>query len=300
MEASTAVTGRGSSGLGHALAAAVLFGVSGVVAADAFSAVDPVRVAQLRSVLAAVVLGAVAHRRGRASPGGRLGELAAFGGLLAAVTVTYYWAIDRLGVGPGVAIQFLGPVLVLVWMAGVQHRRVPGVAWAAAGAAVAGTVLLTRAWDFGRLDPLGLAAGLGAATSFAGYLVLGERLGSRLAGSTVTAYGFAFSAVIWLLVVPVRIPHVPPLVWGELLWVGLAGTALPFLLEVAALRRADPGRVGVVATAEPVVASLTAWVALGQRLSGIQVLGVVLVVGGVAAIQGLTHAVAPDLPPQAI
>lgn len=279
-----------------ALGAAGLFGVSGVVAAHAFEQVDPVRVAQFRSVLAAVLLGLVAWRRRALSTGGHLPGLLLLGGLLAAVTVTYYWAIQRLGVGPGVTLQFLGPVLVLGWMAGVQRRRVPPVAWGAALLAVGGTALMNRAWDADRLDPLGVAAGLGAAVGFAGYLVVGEHLGRRLGGLTITAWGFLFSAAIWLLVVPVEVPQVGAVVWAELVWVGVAGTALPFLLEVAALRRADPGRVGVVATAEPVVAAAAAWVALGQTLAPVQALGMAATVAGVAAVQASTHSVAPDVP----
>jgi drug/metabolite transporter (DMT)-like permease len=290
---------RHSSGLWFALAAAFLFGVSGVVAADAFGAVSPVQVAQFRSVVAALVLGAVAYRRRATATGDRLWELGLLGAVLATVTVTYYWAIDRLGVGPGVTIQFLGPILVLGWMRVVQHRHVPALAWSAAGLAVTGTALMTRAWDFERLDALGLASALAAAVFFAAYLVLGERLGRRLPSLTVTAYGFAFSALIWVVAAPVRLPPAEAAVWAQLLWVAFGGTALPFLVEMAALRRADPGRVGVVATAEPVVAATAAWLALGQGLRPVQIGGMALTVAGVAAVQLLTHSVAPDTVPVA-
>lgn len=287
-------------GVWLALAAAFLFGVSGVVAADAFDAVDPLKTAQVRSVLAALVLGAVAHRRGRAGMAGQGGWLVVFGGFLAGVTITYYWAIDRLGVGPGVTLQFLGPTLVLVWMRAVQGRRVPWQGWTAAGLAVVGTGLMSQAWDVRSVDLLGVAAGLGAAVTFAGYLVVGERLGRHLPGITVTAYGFGVSALVFLVAVPLDVPQVDAVVWGQLLWVGLAGTAAPFLLEVAALRRDDPGRVGVVATAEPVVAAVTAWIALGQVLTPAQIVGGVFTVAGVAVIQAVTHSVAPDVPQAAV
>lgn len=287
-------------GLLAALAAAVLFGVSGVVAADAFDVVEPAVMAQYRSVMAAVLLGLIAWRRRALSPHRSLAELVVFGGLLAAVTLTYYIAIDRLGVGPGVTLQFLGPVLVLVWMAAVQRRQVPPAAWVAAAAAVTGTFLITQAWDIAALDPIGVAAGLGAAITFAGYLILGERLGTRMPEITVATYGFGFSAVIWLIALPPASPPSGTAVWLSLVWVGVAGTAVPFLLEIVALRRADPGRVGVVATAEPVVAGLTAWTALGQRLVPVQLLGMGLTVLGVAIIQATTHSVAPDVPPEVV
>lgn len=284
-----------------AIVAAVLFGVSGVVAADAFESVDPVVVAQYRSIGAAAILVGVAYARRQTRTAGMRFDLVLMGGLLAGVTITYYWAIDRLGVGPGVTLQFLGPSLVLVWMRVVQRRTVPAAAWIAAGAAVAGTALMTRAWDLDGLDPIGVLAGLGAAATFAGYLIVGERLGRRAPGLTIAAAGFAVSALLWVVAVPVSIPDVSGTVWAQLVWVAVGGTAAPFLLEIAALRHADPGRVGVIATAEPVVAAGVAWVALGQALIAAQVVGGILVVAAIAIIQQVTHAVAPDAPtPQVV
>ena len=104
--------------------AGLLFGVGGVVAADAFSAVDPVVVAQYRSVIAAVLLVGFAYRRRMTMTGGALPLLGVFGAVIAGVTITFYWSIDRLGVGPGVTIQFVAAVPVLAWMHFVQKRDV--------------------------------------------------------------------------------------------------------------------------------------------------------------------------------
>lgn len=290
---------RSPDGVWLALLAALLFGVSGVVAADIFDTVNPTRVAQYRSVLTALVLLAVAARRRKLAARGSYPLLALLGLFLAGVTITFYWAIERLGVGPGVTIQFLGPVLVLGWMRWMQGRSVPTAAWVASTAAVTGTLLITRAWT-GDIDLVGVASGLGAALTFAGYLIVGEMLGRRLPGLTVTAWGFTFSSLVWLAVLPPRIVDVDGGDWASLLWVALAGTAIPFLLEIAALRRADPGRVGVAATGEPVVAAVTAWIVLGQALSAVQLVGGALVVAGIATIQAVTSSVAPDAPPAAV
>lgn len=269
------------------LAAAVLFAVSAVVAADLFDSVTPARVAQGRSVFAAAVLAAVAYRRRALSGEGNIGGLVLLGANLAAITVTFYWAIERLGVGPGTTIQFTGPVLVMVWMRVVERRHVPAIAWAAGVAAVVGTALMTEAWQ-ADLDLLGVAAGIGAAVTFATYLVLGERLGARLPSLTVITYGFIFSALIWVILVPPVVGDLTGGDWARLGFIGVVGTAGPFLLEVSALRRADPGSVGVVATAEPVVGAALAWVALSQVLTSLQVIGGVVTAVAVAAIHYLT------------
>lgn len=275
--------------------AAFLFGVGGVVAADAFSAVDPVAVAQYRSVITALLLIGFTYRRRMSMTGGVLPLLGVFGAVLAGVTISFYWSIDRLGVGPGVTIQFVAAVPVLAWMRFVQKRPVGRTAWLAALLAIIGTVMMMRAWDLDALDPFGVLAGIAAMLLFAAYLLLGEKLRTRLPALTVVAYGFAVSALIWVIAIPPRIVDVEPVVWFQLGWVGVMGTAVPFVLMINALGRADSGTVGVVATLEPVVAAISAWLFLSQRLSAIQVIGGLLVVIAIATIQ-LT--IAPRVPVQ--
>lgn len=274
-------------GVGLALGAALLWGISGAVAADAFADVSPARVAQARVLLAALVLIPWAGWRGALRPQGNLGWLAAIGVNLAVVNVTFYWALERLGVGPGATIQFLGPIMVLGWMVVVQHRRVTTLAWVAAVLAVIGVGLVSEAWDVAGADWVGVAAGLASAVAFATYLLIGEHLGTRLAAVTVLAWGFLVATVFWAVVQPLwDFPtDLSSGVWGKLVWVGIAGTALPFLLEIAALRRAPSGIVGVVATAEPVIGAAAAWVMLDQTLRPLQIAGGLMVVAAVASIQ---------------
>lgn len=274
-------------GIALALTAAFLWGVSGAVAADAFADVSPARVAQARAMLAAAILVPYAWWRGLLSARGMARWFIPLGINLAVVNVTFYWAIDRLGVGPGATIQFLGPILVLGWMALVQRRTVGPIAWGAAVLAVVGVGLVSQAWDLGSLDWVGIAAGLASAVTFASYLLLGEHLGRQLPAATVMAWAFVVTSVFWMVVQPLwDFPlNQPSGVWLKLIWVGIAGTAIPFLVEFAALRRAASGIVGVVATAEPVIGAAAAWVLLDQRLGAVQILGGLMVVVAVASIQ---------------
>ena len=274
--------GRVSRGIILALVAATLFGISGSVAFDAFDRLRPAQVAQARSLIALAVLAPVAWRRRQIHHGGRLIELVGLGAVLAGVTVAYYLAIERLGVGPGVTIQFLGPVLVLVWIRLVRRRIVPGPAWVAAGLAVAGVALVAGVRTG---DRLGLAWALVSAVLFAAYLIIGERLVARLSALAAITYGLAFSSLIWLVFVP--LPPTSELLASapHLLWIGLAGTAAPFLIQMEALRAASAALVGVTATAEPVMAAAAAWLALGQRMGALQVVGAAMVVAAVATIQ---------------
>ena len=276
---------KGQRGIAYTALAALLFGVNGAVAAALVSAIPAGNVAQLRSVLAALVLSLIAYRRRAVATGGRLIALVCFGLILAVVTVSFFVAISRLGVGPGVTIQFSGPVLVLAWIRLVNKRHVPVIAWLAAVVALVGVALVGGGPGFGRLDPLGLLAAGIAAISFATYIILSEFLGRSLPTITIAAYGFSFSALFLLAAFRVVLPPATPRVLIELVWLVLLGTVAPFLLEVAALRMTDPGIVGVVATIEPVVAATAAWLWLDQFLAPLQVVGGLLVVGAVALIQ---------------
>ncbi|MGH8927783.1 MAG: EamA family transporter [Acidimicrobiia bacterium] len=268
--------------------AAILFGLNGAVAADLVATIPPGNTAQMRSVLAASILTILAYRRRATRHGGRLLQLAGLGITLAMVTVSYLIAIERLGVGPGVTIQFTGPLLVLVWLRFVRNRPVPGYAWTLAALALVGVGLVSRAWDLSSLDPFGLAAAGVASVTFAAYLLGSGYLGRHLPTLSVTAYGFAFSAILLLVAFPVRLPPAEPGVLLELGWLVTMGTIVPFLLEVTALRLTDAATVGVVATFEPVVAAAVAWVWLGQTLTILQILGGFVVVLAVGVVQRLT------------
>jgi drug/metabolite transporter (DMT)-like permease len=280
-------TPRMGPAVGFALMAAALWGVSGTVAADAFAEVAPARVAQVRSLVSLAFLLPYAWRRGLLRTQGAGRQLVVFGMMLAIVHVTYYWAVERLGVGPGATVQFLGPILVLFWMAVGQKRRVPAPAWLAGSLALTGTVMVTRAWDVGSLDFLGVLAGLGAAATFSAYLLMGENLTRRLSAVTVLTYGFLVAAIFWAVAQPLwEFPtNISTKAWIELLWVGMGGTMIPFLAEMAALRRVSAGVVGVIASIEPVIAAITAWWFLSQSLVAVQVAGGLLVVAAVATVQ---------------
>lgn len=287
---------RARVGVLFALTAAFLWGVGGAVAADAFAEVAPARVAEARALLATAVLVPYAWYRGRLHPQGRLRWFALLGLNLAVVNVTFYWAVERLGVGPGATVQFLGPIMVLFVMAR-QGRPVGRFAWGAALVAVAGVALVTRAWEMESIDWVGFAAGLAAAATFASYLLLGEHLAALSPPTTIVTWGFIFASVIWLIVQPMwSFPYdLSTKVWLELVWIGLASTALPFIVEFGALQRVTAGIVGVVATSEPVFGATAAWLLLDQRLTGLQIAGGAMVVLAVASIQrwGIADAEVP-------
>lgn len=285
---------RTTQGALLALSAATLWGITGAIAGGVFAVVSPARVTQSRALIALVVLVPYAAHRGVLHLEGGFWRFVLLGLNLAIVNVTFYWALDALGVGPGATIQFLAPILVLGWMTVVHRIRVRALVWVAALFAIVGVGLVTQAWRLESSDMFGVMAGLMSAVTFASYLIYGEFLGRTYKPAQIAAWGFVFAAAFWLVVLPLwTFPtDIGAAAWRDLLIIGVLGTAVPFILGFGALRLATSGVVGVVATAEPAVAAIAAAILLGQALAPIQWLGVVVVVVAIATVQrvGLSDA----------
>ena len=206
---------------------------------------------------------------------------------LALVNVSFYWALDLLGVGPGATIQFLAPIMVLAWVAVVRGYSVGSIVWIAAFGAIFGVGLVTRAWALEGSDYLGFAAGLLSALLFASYLLFGEHLGKTHPPTQIATWGFIFASLFWLVVLPPwTFPWgVDTSTWVNIIIIGVLGTALPFIFGFYALRLAPSGIVGVAATAEPAISAISAVIILDQRLAVIQWVGVATVVIAVATVQ---------------
>src|SRR5205085_5734297 len=236
-----------STRLGYvlALAAASMWALNGSLARFLLDdGVGALRLAQLRSLLSWIVLLAVLSSTRPALlrvPRADVPRLAFLGIVgLAGVHATYFFAIDRLEIGVALTIEYLGPLLILLWLRLAHGRRLGRGLWGAAALSLAGCFLVVRAYHVSGLDWVGLAAAFGAAITFAIYLVGSERAGRRHSPVTTLVWAFGFATVFWALVLP---PWSFP--YGRLasptnallaLAVITVGTLLPFTCIVAAPR----------------------------------------------------------------
>ena len=293
--------------------AAALWAAAAAVASDLFdSGVGPLELVEARAVIAALGLALIPAAWRRTGPQGKVqtsrkrsggATVLALGLALALVNLTYYLAIDRLAVAVAIVLQYSAPALVVVWSALVGGRRASRAIVMALLGALVGVVLVSEvlAGNIGRLDAFGLAMGLASAILFATYTLLSESAGAMLGPVKAVFRAFAAASVFWIVV---QIPRGWPDALfeganiGPVLFVGLAGTLVPFLLYVWGVGRIRSERASIAATLEPVLAALFAWQWLGQSLSRMQIAGGILVIGAVGMLQMTSRPTpaAQDLP----
>ncbi|MET9258221.1 DMT family transporter [Streptomyces sp. NPDC048182] len=288
--------GKGA-GLGLALVSAGAFGGSGVAAKPLIEAgLDPLHVVWLRVAGAALVMLPLAVRH-RALPRRRPGLLAGFGLFaVAGVQACYFAALSRIPVGVALLVEYLAPALVLGWVRFVQRRPVTRAAALGVVLAVGGLACVVEIWAGLGFDALGLLLALGAACCQVGYFVLSDQ-GSDAGDEApdplgVIAYGLLVGAVVltavarpWSMEWAVLTHRVPmngtPVAAGLLLaWIVLVATVLAYVTGVLSVRRLSPQVAGVVACLEAVIATVLAWVLLGEHLSAPQILGGLVVLAG--------------------
>jgi inner membrane transporter RhtA len=259
------------AGLVLMAAGSVQFGAA--LARTLFDDLGPGGTVLLRVLFAAVVLALLWRPSLRGRSGRDLALAVAFGVSLAAMNFAFYLSIDRIPLGIAVTFEFVGPLGVAV----AGSRRALDVLWVVLAAA--GILLLT---DFGQggLNTAGVGLALLAGAFWAAYILLSARVGGTFEGGSGLAIAMAVAA---LLLLPVGIadgggslldPGLLALGFG----VAILSSAIPYSLELEALRRMPARVFGVLMSLDPAIATLAGLVVLGQVLAGREVAGILLVV----------------------
>lgn len=213
----------------------------------------------------------------------------------------YFVALEHLPVGIALLVQYTAPVFVALWARFGEREPVRRRMWAALALALAGLALVAEIWDGLALSEIGVAAGFAAAVSLAIYWVVGEHGVGTRDPLSLNCWAFLVSALFWTLLQPwwsfpwdelvestsllgnLEGTELP--VWLLCVWIVVLGSILPFGLVIGALRHLPATRVGVTAMIEPVLAALVAYAWLGETLTAMQLVGGVVVLGGVVLAQ---------------
>ncbi len=245
-------------------------------AVKTFDELDARAVAWLRVVFAALIAVALARAWQRSWTRAELRRTIPFGVVLAFMNLFFYLAIERLPLGTAVAIEFIGPIAVAAW--GSRSRN----AVLSLLLAFAGVALLSEISFRG--DPLGLLfIGL-AAVFWAGYIILGHRFAGGATGLGGLGLAMGVGAIA---LIPIAGPVSGP-AWGDLgllgvlAVVGLLSNVVPYGLDQIVMRRLDPSRFALLLALLPVTAAIIGAIALSQNPTPVELVGIALVVAGIA------------------
>jgi len=259
--------------------------VGAAIAVTLFPEVGSVGMVTLRLVFSAIVLLLVFRPSFRGRTAANWRTVIGFGLVLAVMNVFFYLALTRLHLGVTVTIEVIGPLILSV----VISRRASAWLWAAL--ALGGVVLLGRG-GFDSLDPIGVLFALGAGAAWVGYILLSERTGRGFARLDGLAIAMAIGS---LAVLPFGIATTgATLVVPHILLLGFAvavlSSAIPYGLELIALRRLPAATFSILLSLAPALAALAGLIILGQHLEILDAVAIALVVvasmGAVRAARG--------------
>ena len=250
--------------------------VGAAIAVSVFDEVEPQTVAWFRVIGAALALLAVARGIHRGWTRRQLLGAAIFGVATALMNMFFYLAIDRIDLGKGVAIEFLGPIAVAAAMTRTS-RNAAALVLAVGGVATLGGVEIGD-------NVLGIVFILGASAMWAAYIVAGSRIAQLGRGLGPLAVGLSIGA---LALTPFGAPWSGP-VWASpallalCLLTGVFSNAIGYGIDQFVLRRIPIRRFSLLLALLPVTALVVGWIALDQRPSVVDLVGISLVLAGVA------------------
>ena len=286
--------------------AATLFAVNGSVSKVVLdSGLSSLELAQIRASCAALGLLAflLAFAPARLRVGRReLVVLIAFGLVgVALVQWLYFVAIHNLPVGVALLIEFTAPLFVALFARFVYKEQIRRRIWVAVALCIFGLALVVELWAGVAFSTIGVTAALCGAFGLTAYLLLAERERRHRDAVSLSFYGFLFAALLWALVQPLwqfpwdvldndvslqgNLSEYTAPVWALVGFIVVIGTMITFSLLTGALRHISATRASIVATLEPVVATVVAWLWLGETFGPMQLVGGAIVLAGIFLAQ---------------
>ena len=281
---------------------AFFFSLSGIVVTVVMKHLPALRLAEVRSVSAVVILGTyVLFTRPEIIKvkKSEIPRLALYGVVgFAFVNFGYLYGIQRgVPLGLVLIIEFTAPIWIALWIKIVRRGFVANEMWLAVALSFTGLILVAKDWEGFTFDLLGLIAASLCAFCLAAYFLMSERIGKNREPIATMIFGMGFASIFWLVVLP---PWSFPfevfsmqmdlggIAAGTMLpgWllIGAAaifGTVVPYMLVLSGMKMLTASTSSVIGMLEPVIAGAFAWIWFGQSWDFIQLIGAAIVLVGI-------------------
>lgn len=272
------------------IAAGILWGTMGIfvrlLSAWGFSTIQ---ITALRIVLAALFFLVFLALTDRKKLKIRIKDIPLFAGMgvgsIFLMSVAYFSTMQRTSLGVAAILLYTAPVFVMLMSVVFLKEKLTVRKLAALGTAFLGCVLVTGIGGGVSVDGLGIATGLLSGLSYAAYSILGTFALRRYHPYTVSAYAFVTAALAELCICsPVQAARMVSeaentwQVLGLIIVMALATAFVPYLLYTMGLRKVEAGKAAIMATVEPMVATILGVVVFDETLTVWIVLGIVMIV----------------------
>ena len=284
------------------ISASMGFALGGVAAKVLREAnMDAFRLTQIRSTGAALILLTFAIIKGKDQLRARrdeLKDLIIFGVVgVAAVTSFYFFAIKYLFVSVALIIEFTASIWIALYLKFVKKKHISPIMWVGIACAFSGLILVSQIWSSSSLSPIGVLAALADAIALSYYFLTADRLTQTRSSLSLMTWGIGVAAIFWTIILPWwnfpfeyltksfslsgNLSNYSAPGWALILWIIIVGTVIPYLLTVTGIRELSAGTSSVIGMIEPIFAGVIAWILLNEALSGIQLIGCVVVLFGI-------------------
>jgi drug/metabolite transporter (DMT)-like permease len=284
------------------ISASMGFALGGVAAKVLREAnMDAFRLTQIRSTGAALILLTFAIIKGKDQLRARrdeLKDLIIFGVVgVAAVTSFYFFAIKYLFVSVALIIEFTASIWIALYLKFVKKKHISPIMWVGIACAFSGLILVSQIWSSSSLSPIGVLAALADAIALSYYFLTADRLTQTRSSLSLMTWGIGVAAIFWTIILPWwnfpfeyltksfslsgNLSDYSAPGWVLILWIIIVGTVIPYLLTVTGIRELSAGTSSVIGMIEPIFAGVIAWILLNEALSGIQLIGCVVVLFGI-------------------
>jgi inner membrane transporter RhtA len=238
-----------------------------------FPVLGPLGTVGLRIGFSAVILLAAFRPPLRRLTAAQWRAIVPYGAVLGVMNLVFYSALSRIPLGLAVTLEFIGPLSVAVF----GSRRAIDVAWVVLAAA---GIALIAPWTGGDVNPVGVVLALGAGACWAAYILIGGRVSRLIPGGAAVSAGMLVAAIVAL---PISLAsggwaHLTAGRFAAGIGVALLSSAIPYTLEMIALKELPARTFGILMSLEPAVAALAGLVFLHEILSPSQWTAVALVI----------------------
>lgn len=281
---------------------AFFFSLSGIVVTVVMKHLPALRLAEVRSVSAVVILGTyVLFTRPEIIKveKAEIPRLAIYGVVgFAFVNFGYLFGIQRgVPLGLVLIIEFTASIWIALWIKFVRKGFVSNEMWLAVGLSFFGLILVAKVWEGFRFDLLGIMAAVLSAFGLSAYFLMSEQIGKNREPIATMIFGMGFASILWLVVLPPwTFPYQVFSIQMDLggiaagtslpgwLLIGSAaifGTVLPYMLVLSGMKLLTASTSSVIGMLEPVIAGAFAWIWFGQSWDLIQLTGAAIVLVGI-------------------